>query len=115
VRQFVDGFYFGCEADDPMNAWAFKRDHLPHGVQLKTLFGSDIGHFDVRDMAGVLPEAYELVEDALINSDDFRDFVFANPVRFLSKNNRSFFKGTSVETEVSDFWQQAGQSKSATA
>ena len=62
VRQFVDGFYYGCEADDPVNAWAFKRDHLSHGVQLNTLFGSDIGHFDVHDMAGVLTEAHELLE-----------------------------------------------------
>ena len=113
VRQFVDGFYFGCEADDPMNAWAFKRDYLPHSVQLKTLFGSDIGHFDVRDMAGVLPEAYEMVQDALIGADDFRGFVFENPVRFLSQNNKDFFKGTSVEAAVSQFWRQAGQGEGA--
>ena len=104
VRQFVDGFYFGCEADDPMNAWAFARDHLPHGVQLNTLFGSDIGHFDVRDMAGVLTEAHELVDDGLISAENFRDFVFENPVRFLSRNNRVFFSGTAVESAVAAYW-----------
>ena len=108
VRQFTDGFYFGCEADDPMNAWAFKRDHLPHGVQLNTLFGSDIGHFDVRDMAGVLTEAHELVDDGLIDADNFRDFVFKNAVRFLSRNNRDFFTGTVVEEAVAAHWRQAG-------
>ena len=115
VRQFVDGFYFGCEADDPMNAWAFKRNYLPHGVQLKTLFGSDIGHFDVRDMAGVLPEAYELVDDALIDTDDFRGFVFENAVRFLSENNRDFFKGTTVENDAIEFWHKAKQGETDTA
>ena len=104
IAQFVGGFYFGCEADDPINAWAFRRENLPHGVQLNTLFGSDIGHFDVPDMSGVLPEAYELVDDALITRDDFRCFVFANAVRFLSTNNRTFFDGTAVETAVWDFW-----------
>ena len=107
MRQFTDGFYFGCEADDPMNAWAFKRDHLPHGVQLNTLFGSDIGHFDVRDMAGVLTEAHELVDDGLIDADNFRDFVFENAVRFLSRNNRDFFTGTVVEEAVAAYWRQA--------
>ena len=107
VRQFTDSFYFGCEADDPMNAWAFSRANLPHGVQLKTLFGSDIGHFDVPDMAGVLPEAYELVEDGLIGGDDFRGFVFGNAVRFLSENKRDFFAGTRVADAVSAYWKAA--------
>ena len=101
VKQFVESFYFGCEADDPMNAWAFKRNHLPHGVQIKTLFGSDIGHFDVPDMAGVLPEAHELVDDELISQEDFRGFVFGNPVKFLTANNPRFFEGTRVERAVS--------------
>ena len=83
VRQFVDGFYFGCEADDPINAWAFKREHLPHQVQLKTLFGSDIGHFDVQDMAGVVPEAYELVERDLITSGGLSQFCILQCGRVL--------------------------------
>lgn len=94
---FVDSFYFGCEADDPMNAWAFHRKGNPFGAKINALFGSDIGHFDVPDMAGVLPEAYELVEDELISSDDFRDFTFANAVRFWGSANPNFFKGTVVE------------------
>lgn len=94
---FVDNFYFGCEADDPMNAWAFSKKHNAGGARLKALFGSDVGHFDVQDMAGVLPEAYEMVEHGLITDADFRDFMFANPVSFYTDANPAFFKGTQVE------------------
>lgn len=97
---FTKNFYFGCEADDRMNAWAFNRQVNPFGVQLKALFGSDIGHFDVVNMEHVLPEAYELVEDGLISESDFRDFVFANPVHFWGDANPDFFKGTVVEKEA---------------
>ena len=64
------------------------------------MFGSDIGHFDVPDMSHVVPEAYELVEDGLMSDEDFRDFMFANPVRFWGKTNPDFFKGTVVEKEA---------------
>lgn len=107
VRQFTKGFYFGCEADDPMNAWAFKSDYLPLGASLNTLFGSDIGHFDVQEMAGVLPEAHELLDDALITKDDFRDFVFANAVSFYSESNPDFFKNTVIEKQVSEYRRHA--------
>jgi len=107
VRQFCGQFYFGCEADDPMNVWAFRRGDLPYGQRLKVLFGSDVGHFDVPDMAGVLPEAYEMVEGGRIGQDDFRAFLFANPVEFLSANRRDFFEGTAVESAVSAYWGEA--------
>lgn len=94
---FVDNFYFGCEADDPMNAWAFNRRGNPFGARLRALFGSDIGHFDVADMTAVLPEAYELVEDGLISAEDFREFTFANAVHFWGESNPNFFQGTAVE------------------
>jgi predicted TIM-barrel fold metal-dependent hydrolase len=97
---FVPRFYFGCEADDPANAWAFNRKTNPFGARLGAVFGSDIGHFDVPDMTQVLPEAYELVEAGLINEDDFRDFVFVNPIKLWAASNKNFFKGTAVESEV---------------
>ena len=97
---FVDSFYFGCEADDPVNAWAFNSKANPYGARINALFGSDIGHFDVQDMAGVVPEAYELLEDGLVNEGDFRDFTFANAVRFWGTANPNFFKGTAVEKEA---------------
>jgi len=97
---FVDSFYFGCEADDPTNAWGFSRRNNPFNARINALFGSDIGHFDVPNMADVVPEAYELVEDGLITDGDFRDFVFANAVRFWGVTNPNFFKGTVVEKEA---------------
>jgi hypothetical protein len=66
-------FYFGCEADDRTNAWAFGRGNR-FGSTLNALYSSDTGHFDVIDMRDPLPEAYELVEDGLISADNFRAF-----------------------------------------
>jgi hypothetical protein len=97
---FVPRFYFGCEADDPTNAWAFNTKANPMGARLNALFSSDVGHFDVPDMAEVVPEAYELVEHGLIDHDDFRDFMFANAVRFWGEVNPDFFKGTVVDDAV---------------
>jgi len=93
---FVTPFYFGCEADDRANAWAFKRNANPLSARFNAIFGSDIGHFDVPDMREVLPEAYELVEDGLITAEDFRDFTFANAVRLWGAQNPTFFEGTAV-------------------
>jgi predicted TIM-barrel fold metal-dependent hydrolase len=97
---FAQNFYFGCEADDRINAWAFNQHYNPLGARLNALFGSDIGHFDVQNMADVVPEAYELVEDGLISEEDFRDFMFTNPVRFWGEANPDFFKGTVIEKEA---------------
>jgi predicted TIM-barrel fold metal-dependent hydrolase len=102
VALFVDNFFFGCEADDRMNALAFNRGQNPAGTQLNAIFGSDIGHFDVLDMAEVLPEAYELVEAGLIDEDDFRRFVFENPAKLWAEANPRFFRGTVVEDSVTD-------------
>src|SRR6059036_798951 len=99
---FVPRFYFGCEADDPINAWAFNRKANPLGARLNALFSSDIGHMGVPDMTQVLPEAYELVEHGLLTDDDFRDFMFANAVRFWGEVNPDFFKGTAVEKQAAE-------------
>ena len=99
---FVPRFYFGCEADDPINAWAFNRRSNPMGARLNALFSSDIGHFDVPDMTEVVPEAYELVEHGLLTDDDFRDFMFTNAVRFWGEVNPDFFKGTVVEKRAAE-------------
>jgi predicted TIM-barrel fold metal-dependent hydrolase len=98
--RFVPSFYFGCEADDPMNAWAFDRRTNPFGARLHAIFGSDIGHWDVRDMREVVAEAWELVERGLLGEDDFRAFTFENPVRFWTAGNPGFFDGTSVESQA---------------
>ena len=102
---FVEPFYFGCEADDANNAWAFNRGYNPGGVEINTLFGSDIGHFDVQDMSQVVPEAYELVEDGRIDEGGFKRFVFENPVRFWGRTNPDFFAGTRVAASAGEVLQ----------
>ena len=97
---FVPNFYFGCEADDPINALAFNTKINKFGARLKAIFSSDIGHWDVPDMTEVVEEAYELVEDHVITEEDFRDFVFVNPAELYAKTNPAFFKGTAVEGAV---------------
>src|SRR5881409_3819908 len=99
---FVPRFYFGCEADDPVNAWAFNRRANPMGARLNALFSSDIGHFDVPDMGQAVPEPHVLVEHGLLTADDFRDFMFANAVRFWGEVNPTFFKGTVVEKQAAE-------------
>lgn len=100
VELFRDRFYFGCEADDPMNALAYQRHLVPAGVRLRAIFASDIGHWDVPDITEVLPEAFELIEKELLDADDFRDFVFADPVRLFTAGNRDFFADTVVAAEA---------------
>jgi len=90
--RFVDPFFFGCEADDPINAWAFTG-----GPRLQAVLGSDIGHWDVPRLEGVLREAYELVEGGALSEADFRDFVFTHPVRLYGPG---FFAGTACEVAV---------------
>jgi len=97
---FVPNFYFGCEADDPINAMAFDLKKNPYGARLRAIFSSDIGHWDVPDVTEVAQEAYELVDDGVITEQDFRDFVFVNPVRLWTDMNPHFFKGTVVESQV---------------
>jgi len=95
VDLFATPFYFGCEADDRTNAWAFGKGN-PFGSKLNAIYSSDIGHFDVIDMRDPLPEAYELVEDGHITQDNFRDFTFANAVHLWGTQNPRFFEGTVV-------------------
>ena len=99
VELFAKPYYFGCEADDRMNATAFGRGN-PFGAKLNAIYSSDIGHFDVIDFRDPLPEAYELVEDGHITEDNFRDFVFANSVRLWGTQNPKFFEGTVVAKEA---------------
>jgi hypothetical protein len=96
---FITPFYFGCEADDRTNAWAFSPNN-PLGAKINAIYSSDIGHFDVIDMRDPLPEAYELVEDGLLTEANFRDFVFANAVRLWGTQNPRFFEGTHVAREA---------------
>jgi hypothetical protein len=50
---FSRQFAFGCEADDRLNALAFDQAKL--GTQLRAMFASEIGHWDVVDVRNVIP------------------------------------------------------------
>jgi predicted TIM-barrel fold metal-dependent hydrolase len=102
-RLFVDPFYFGCEADDPLTSTAFNESVNPFGARLHAMMGSDIAHWDVPDMTEVLEEAWEMVDHGWINPADFREFTFANPVRFYTGTNPDYFKGTVVGDAVARF------------
>jgi len=97
---FVAPFWFGCEADDPVTVHAFNREANPFGAKLQAVLGSDNGHWDVPDMAGVLPEAFELVDRGLLDADDFERFVFSNAVRLHAGMNPDFFRGTRLEAAI---------------
>ena len=97
---FAPRFYFGCEADDPMVAWAFADRLNPGGATLRPMFSSDVGHWDVPAMDGVLAEAYELVDDGHLDADQFRAFTFENAVRFYGSLDPDCFAGTTIETEA---------------
>lgn len=100
---FVEPFFFGCEADDPLTSMAFNTSVNPFGAELHAMMGSDIAHWDVPDMAEVLAEAWEMVDHGWIDPAAFEKFTFSNPVRFYTGTNPAFFKGTVVEAAVDRF------------
>ncbi|HIF62571.1 MAG TPA: amidohydrolase [Deltaproteobacteria bacterium] len=97
VEVFRRNFFFGCEADDRGTLTAFDGRRNPGGLRLNAVFSSDIGHWDVPDNNEVLAEAWELVEEGLLDEKDFRDFTFANATALYTANNTDFFRGTVVE------------------
>ena len=100
LRIFDKNFYFGSEADDRMTAVAFDTKLNHYGAKMNAVLGSDIGHWDVPDMTKVMVEAYELVDDGVMDGEAFRDFPYGNVVRMHAGMNPAFFKGTVVEQEV---------------
>lgn len=96
MELFAPRCYFGCEADDRGVAVAFSAAN-PGGVDLRPVFSSDIAHWDVPDMAGVVAESFELVDEGLITREQYRSFVLDNPVRLFATTNPGFFDGTPVE------------------
>ncbi len=97
VAQF-DRFYFGCEADETTISWAFAAEVNPHGAVLRPVLGSDLGHWDVADMRAVLTEAYEMVENGQLSSEQFQAFACDNAIRLHGGMNAAFFDGTAVES-----------------
>ncbi|MEX2255965.1 MAG: amidohydrolase family protein [Acidimicrobiia bacterium] len=97
---FGEQCFFGCEADDPMNALAFDTTLTPMQTRLRAMFASDIGHWDVPDFRGVLAEAWELVEDGHIDEEGFRAFTFEHAAQLFTGTRPDFFDGTVVEAAV---------------
>ena len=100
ARRFVPSFYFGCEADDPFVGVAYDDRLIPGGEPLRAVFGSDVGHWDVPDMGGVLPEAFELVEKGLLGADAFRAFTLDNGISLHTRLNPHYFDGTAIEARA---------------
>jgi predicted TIM-barrel fold metal-dependent hydrolase len=97
---FTRQFFIGCEADDPLIALAFDPRLRPGGAPLRPVLGSDIGHWDVPDVATVLDEAAELLDDGVLTEDEFRALTFGNPIALWGETNPKFFDGTVVEQEA---------------
>jgi len=97
VLEQFDNYFFGCEADDKSNAFAFQG---PKDRHLNAMFSSDISHWDVPDIRECVAEAYELVEDGHLDDESFRDFMYVNPARLHGGMNPDFFKGTVVENDI---------------
>ena len=100
VERFARPFYFGCEPDDPYAGATVRAEGMPFGTPLNAIFSSDIGHWDVIDARHVLGEAYEMLEDGLMDEAGYRDFMFANAVRLHGGMNPDFFKGTVIEDDA---------------
>jgi predicted TIM-barrel fold metal-dependent hydrolase len=99
--RYCTNFYWGCEADDPLVGISFDDRVTPLGALVPAFFASDLGHWDVPEFDEPLEEAYELVERAILDADQLREFVFVNPVRFYASLNPDFFVGTAIERDVS--------------
>jgi predicted TIM-barrel fold metal-dependent hydrolase len=97
---FVPNFYFGCESDDRIMAWAFNENLNQFGAKFKAMIGSDIGHFDVTDASRVIATAHGLVDEKSLTDANFRDLAFVHPAELHAGMNPDVFKGTVVEDSV---------------
>lgn len=100
VDLFRRSIFVGCEGDDRSVRRAFDTVGNLDGVNLGAFFSSDIGHWDVPRLAGVLLHSRALVEAGAMSEDDYRAFTFSNPVRFHAGANPDFFAGTVVQDAV---------------
>lgn len=96
IDVFTNRFSFGCEADDPLTRLAFDTVDAWAPRHLRAVFASDIGHWDVPDASEVLLEAYELVEEGVVDHAAFREFTCDNVVHSMTATNPAFFEGTVV-------------------
>lgn len=98
VRQFTDAVVFGTESDDRGVATAF-GSFLPYGVTMGAAFSSDMGHWDVDGLDGMVPAAWKHVSRGRLTAAHFRDFVWTNPQRLLAANDPTFFDDTPARAQ----------------
>jgi hypothetical protein len=80
--------------------WATNSRIKHRPVKLKPILGTDISHWDAPVMNEVIVEAFELLEDKVLDESDFRAFTFENPVALHKAANADFFRGTVCEKEA---------------
>lgn len=100
--RWVNNFFFGSESDDRTIATAFNDKANPLNVKINAIYSSDVGHWDVPDLTAPLAESWDLVKEGVISEADFKSYVFANPYKFYTEANPNFFKGTAIESKVSN-------------
>jgi hypothetical protein len=98
MEPLFENLYYGCEADDKINAWAFNTKVNRFNMTLKAFFGSDIGHMDAPDFGAVVEETYELVEDGVLDADEYRLFAADHAILLHGRMNPNFFAGTAIES-----------------
>ena len=96
VERFIDPFYFGCEADDPMTAVAFRGKGLPFDARLKATFGGITGDGLKRAPKGFDAD-HPLIED--LKRQSFLAMRQADPKLAYSER---------FVTEVADAFKAAG-------
>jgi len=100
LEPFENRLFFGCEADDPLIGIGYGLNFEGRRASMQPIIGTDVSHWDAPVMNEVMVEAYELVEHGLLDIEQFKGFVFANPVRMHGGANPAFFDGTAVEAEA---------------
>ena len=113
IAMFGGRFFMGCEADDRSVYRALDAKGNALGIRLRPFFSSDIGHWDVPRISEVLLESHQLVDEGLLDDNDYRDFVFANPALLHAEMNPNFFDGTPVEGAAKELLKAAAQSPTA--
>jgi hypothetical protein len=82
----------------PFGRVGVPRDTNPLGARLRAMFSSDIGHWDVPDMAGILARRGSSVEDGLIGESRLREFVFGIRCGFYTSANPDFFRARAASS-----------------
>ena len=95
--RFVARFYFGCEADDPMNVVGVQHAVVTHSACASRRCS------DPTSGTGTCPTSPACSRKRTSSSTtgsspkhDFRDFAFTNPARLYTQGNPDFFTGTAV-------------------